>query len=68
MSSWTEKDEAEFQKRKREHFAREAEEDAERAELARRGLAPKCPDCGSHRYSQGTYHETCDDCGASQGY
>lgn len=66
--TWTDEDEARYQKGKREHFARIAEEDADRAELARQGLAQRCPDCGSHRYSQGTYHEVCDDCGAGQGY
>lgn len=66
--AWTEQDEAEFQARKREHFAREAEEDAKQKELAEVGLVKRCPDCGSHRYSEGTYHEVCDDCGLSQGY
>ena len=65
---WTNEDEAAFQKRKREHFAREAEDDAEREKLAKCGLAPKCPACGSHRYSEGTYHEICNDCGLSQRY
>lgn len=65
---WTDEDEASFQKRKREHFALEAKDDADRKELACKGLLPKCPDCGSHRYSQGTYHEVCDDCGLCQGY
>jgi hypothetical protein len=28
----------------------------------------KCPYCGSHDYSEGTYYEQCHSCGHEQGY
>lgn len=66
--AWTDQDEAVFQKRRAEHFAQVQQEDRQKAEMVRMGLREKCPNCGSHRFSQGVYHEACDDCGLSNGY
>lgn len=65
---WTHEDEAEFQRKKRLWFAEEERKDAEQRSLAAEGLAPRCPHCGSHRYSETTLTEVCDDCGLSVDY
>lgn len=66
--AWTDKDEADFIRRRNEHIDQKDKEDAERASLAKIGLSPKCPNCGSHRYSEGIRYETCNDCGVGQRY
>jgi hypothetical protein len=68
VMSWTEENEAEFQRKKAEWFAEQAREDEEHRKRVERGLAPKCPHCGSHRYVEGTWAEECSSCGYSQGY
>lgn len=65
---WTEADEAEFQRSKQAWFAEQDRQDEELRIAASRGLSPKCPQCGSHRYVEATRGEFCEDCGAYQGY
>ena len=65
---WTDEDEANFQREKAAWFEKEAKEDEDHRKLVEMGFAPKCPQCGSHRYIEATWSEQCDDCGYSQGY
>lgn len=65
---WTDEDEAKFQQKKREWFAEEARYDEQRRVSADRGLSLRCPECGSHRYTEATWAEVCDDCGYEQSY
>jgi uncharacterized protein (DUF983 family) len=66
--AWTEENERDFLRRREEHFAREAEEDKNRARMADLGLSAKCPECGSHRYTEGIKAESCDECGYGASY
>lgn len=61
-------DEEEFQKRIDDLQKEKDEQDLEKYHAAKMGLSQKCPECGSHKYSYGAYHEKCDECGLSQGY
>lgn len=57
--TWTEEDEAKFQREKAEHFAREAEADRAKANDPD---SARCPMCGSWRYTETVRGEACDDC------
>lgn len=65
---WDEQQEAEFQERKRRHFMEMLEVDRIKADMVNRGELPACPECGSHRYTQGILAESCETCGYAQGY
>lgn len=66
--TWTQADEDDFQQRKREWMEQQDREDKEREKMASFGLIPKCPECGSHRYTEGVKAEHCEDCGYGASY
>lgn len=66
--AWTEEDEKEFQRKKAEHFAELAKEEEAHRVRVEMGLEPRCPSCGSHKYSEGIWFEQCGGCGHSQSY
>ena len=65
---WTDKDEERFLRDRREFFEEQEREDRRRRERAECGSGPRCPECSSHRYTEATRAELCEDCGYAQVY
>jgi uncharacterized protein (DUF983 family) len=68
MMAWTEEQEAAYRKRLADQWKRDVEIDEEKKREVRLGISPACPQCGSHRFVDGTKVESCSDCGYAVSY